>query len=124
MLRGCFSVIGSVEKYLLDKIEKENTLHITLIDPENITSKQASIVAKTSSRSGTSAIMIGGSTSISKNHLNSIVKSIKQTVELPLILNTILRTKCKPCASNIMRHHKPEMEFTRAPQFVTRCICL
>jgi phosphoglycerol geranylgeranyltransferase len=79
-------VFGPVEKYLLDKIDKENSIHMTLVDPEKITSKQASIVAKNSSRSGTTAIMIGGSTFISQDHLNSVVKSIKQTVEIPIIL--------------------------------------
>lgn len=79
-------MFGPVEKYLLDKIDKENSIHMTLVDPEKITSKQASIVAKNSSRSGTTAIMIGGSTFISQDHLNSVVKSIKQTVEIPIIL--------------------------------------
>ena len=79
-------MFGPVEKYLLDKIDKENSIHMTLVDPEKITSKQASIVAKNSSRSGTAAIMIGGSTFISQDHLNSVVKSIKQTVEIPIIL--------------------------------------
>ena len=79
-------MFGPVENYLLDKIDKENSIHMTLVDPEEITSKQASIVAKNSSWSGTTAIMIGGSTFISQDHLNSVVKSIKQTVEIPIIL--------------------------------------
>ena len=79
-------MLGTVEKYLLEKIRKEKSIHITLVDPEKISSKQASIVAQNSSQSGTAAIMIGGSTFVSQNHLNSVVRSIKQTVEIPVIL--------------------------------------
>ena len=79
-------MFGSIEKYLLKKIEVENAIHITLIDPEKITPEQASKVAVNSSRSGTAAIMIGGSTFVSQDHLDSVVKTIKKTVELPIIL--------------------------------------
>lgn len=79
-------MFGSIEKYLLKKIDKENSIHMTLVDPEKITSKQASLVAQNSSRSGTAAIMIGGSTFVSQDHLDSVVKSIKQAVEIPIIL--------------------------------------
>ena len=79
-------MFGSIEKYLLKKIEAETAIHITLIDPEKITPEQASKVAENSSRSGTAAIMIGGSTFVSQNHLDLVVKTIKQTVDLPIIL--------------------------------------
>lgn len=79
-------MLGTVEKYLLEKIRNEKSIHITLVDPEKISSKQASIVAQNSCQSGTAAIMIGGSTFVSQNHLNSVVRSIKQTVEIPVIL--------------------------------------
>jgi phosphoglycerol geranylgeranyltransferase len=79
-------VFGPIEKYLLEKIDKENSIHITLVDPEKITSNQASKIAKNSSRSGTAAIMIGGSTFVSQDHLTSVVKSVKQAVDLPIIL--------------------------------------
>ena len=79
-------MFGPIEKYLLEKIDKENSIHITLVDPEKITSNQASKIAKNSSRSGTAAIMIGGSTFVSQDHLTSVVKSIKQAVDLPIIL--------------------------------------
>ena len=79
-------MFGSIENYLLKKIEVETSIHMTLVDPEKITSEQASKVAENSSRSGTAAIMIGGSTFVSQDHLDSIVNTIKQTVELPIIL--------------------------------------
>lgn len=79
-------MLGRVEKYLLEKIAAEKTIHITLIDPENITPAQASLVAKNSKNSGTAAIMIGGSTFVSQNHLDAVVKAIKSVVDIPTIL--------------------------------------
>lgn len=76
----------AVEKYLLDKIEAEGTIHITLIDPEKATPPQASRIANKSQLSGTSAIMIGGSTFSSSTHLDDVVKAVKRTVEIPTIL--------------------------------------
>lgn len=79
-------MFGPIEKYLLEKIEMERAIHITLIDPEKITTQQASKVAKNACESGTTAFMIGGSTFVSQDHLDSVIKSIKQTVETPTIL--------------------------------------
>ncbi|MGQ9624709.1 MAG: geranylgeranylglyceryl/heptaprenylglyceryl phosphate synthase [Candidatus Bathycorpusculaceae bacterium] len=77
---------GSVERYLLEKIEAEGAIHITLIDPEKVTPPQASVIAGKAKASGTSAIMIGGSTFISSAHLDKIVKSVKRAVKIPVIL--------------------------------------
>lgn len=77
---------GPVENYLNGKIKAEGAIHITLIDPEKTTPEQAAIVAETSKNSGTSAIMIGGSTFVSQSHLDGVVKAIKQKVEIPVIL--------------------------------------
>jgi len=79
-------MLGQIERYLLEKITDEKTIHMTLIDPEKITPSQASIVAKNSKNSGTAAIMIGGSTFSSQAHLDAVVQAIKKTVDLPTIL--------------------------------------
>jgi phosphoglycerol geranylgeranyltransferase len=79
-------MIGRVEKYLLEKIAAEKTIHMTLIDPEKITPAQTAIVAENSKNSGTTAIMIGGSTFSSQEHLDAVVQTIKETVDLPTIL--------------------------------------
>lgn len=78
-------MVGRVEQYLLEKI-KEGSIHITLIDPEKMTPPQAARVAESSESSGTSAIMIGGSTFVSQAHLDSMVKAIKRVVKVPIIL--------------------------------------
>ncbi|MCW4023940.1 MAG: geranylgeranylglyceryl/heptaprenylglyceryl phosphate synthase [Candidatus Bathyarchaeota archaeon] len=77
---------GQVEKYLLEKIKADGAIHITLIDPENATPSQAAAIAQSSASSGTSAIMIGGSTSDSEEHLDNVIKAIKGVVDLPTIL--------------------------------------
>lgn len=79
-------MVGVVEKYLLEKIRGQGAIHITLIDPEKVTPSQASVIAEKARACGTSAIMVGGSTFISTKHLDNVVKIIKRTVEIPVIL--------------------------------------
>ena len=79
-------MLGQVETYVLGRITTEKAIHMTLIDPEKITPAQAAIVAKNSKNSGTAAIMVGGSTFSSQNHLDLVVQAIKQAVDLPTIL--------------------------------------
>ena len=81
-----FDMLGNVEKYLLDKIEDEGSIHITLIDPEDVTPPQASRIVNKAKLSDTSAIMIGGSTFVSSAHLDDVVKAVKRTVKIPIIL--------------------------------------
>lgn len=79
-------MVGHVEKYLLDKVKAEGSIHMTLVDPEKVTPPQASRIAENSQASGTSAIMIGGSTVVSQSHLDDVVKAIRRTVKIPTIL--------------------------------------
>jgi phosphoglycerol geranylgeranyltransferase len=79
-------MVRRIEKYLLKKIETDRTIHITLIDPEKVTPAQASSIAARAKTSETTAIMVGGSTFSSVTHLDAIVKAIKRTVDIPVIL--------------------------------------
>jgi phosphoglycerol geranylgeranyltransferase len=79
-------MLGPIETYLLEKIKAEGSIHITLIDPEEVTVQQAARISENSKNSGTAAIMIGGSTFASQAHLDEIVKSIKSSVKIPTIL--------------------------------------
>lgn len=79
-------MVGSVERYLLEKIESEGAIHLTLIDPEKATRPQASRIARKAKSSGTSAIMIGGSTFVSTTHLDNVIRAVKRTVRIPVIL--------------------------------------
>jgi len=79
-------MVGQVEKYLLEKIKKEGTVHITLVDPEKVTPSSASRVVREAESCQTAAIMVGGSTIVSTSHLDRVVKAIKKTVKIPVIL--------------------------------------
>ena len=79
-------MLGNVEKYLLERIKAEGSIHITLVDPEKLTPPQAAKIAGNSKTSGTAAIMIGGSTFVSQAHLDAVIKAIKGTVKIPIIL--------------------------------------
>ncbi len=79
-------MLGPTEKYLLQKIKTDGSIHITLIDPEKVSALQASHIAENSENSGTAAIMIGGSTFTSQTQLDDVVKAIKSSVKIPTIL--------------------------------------
>lgn len=79
-------VTGPVERLLLEKIESEGSIHITLIDPEKVTPPQAAGIARKAKTSGTTAVMIGGSTFVSAAHLDDIVRIVRRTVKIPIIL--------------------------------------
>ncbi len=79
-------MVGLIERYLLDKIKADGSIHMTLIDPEKVTAEGAAKVAESSKNSGTAAIMIGGSTVASQKHLDDVVKAIKAVVGIPTIL--------------------------------------
>lgn len=77
---------GPIERYLLDKIKVDGSIHMTLIDPEKVSPQEAAQVAINASKSGTAAIMIGGSTVSSQKQLDDVVKAIKAAVNVPTIL--------------------------------------
>jgi len=79
-------MVGLVEKYLLEKIQKEGTIHMTLVDPEKVTPSSASHIAKEAEACDTAAIMVGGSTCFSTSHLDRVVKALKKSVKIPIIL--------------------------------------
>ena len=81
-----FKMIGRVEKYLLDRIHKSGAIHATLLDPEKTSVEEAARTSRDGEKSGTSAIMIGGSTITSASQLEVIVKAIKKVVRIPVIL--------------------------------------
>ena len=79
-------MIGKVEKYLLDKIQEDGAIHITLLDPEKVTPQSASKIAREVEACKTASIMVGGSTLTSTSHLDEVVKAIKNAVKIPVIL--------------------------------------
>jgi phosphoglycerol geranylgeranyltransferase len=77
---------GRVESYLLDKIKSNGSIHVTLLDPEEVTPEEAARIAQNAKVSGTAAIMVGGSTFVSQSHLDDVVHAIKNAVQIPTIL--------------------------------------
>ena len=79
-------MVGRVEKYILDKIEEDGAVHMTLIDPEKVTPPSASRIVREAESCKTAAIMVGGSTFVSTSHLDMVVKAVRKTVNIPVIL--------------------------------------
>ena len=79
-------MLGHVENYLLNKIRDEGTIHLTLIDPEKVTTQQAANIVENAVSNGTSAVMVGGSTFTSQTHLDDVIEAIKATAKIPTIL--------------------------------------
>ena len=78
--------IGKTEEYILRKINSGEKLHMTLIDPDKTTPYNAVRIACEAEKAGTDAIMVGGSLGVSENLTDSVVKSIKEHVNIPVIL--------------------------------------
>jgi len=79
-------MIGKVEKHLLERIQKDGAIHLTLIDPEKVTPQSASRIAREAESCQTAGIMIGGSTLVLTDHLDRVVKAVKDAVNIPVIL--------------------------------------
>ena len=79
-------MLGKIERYLLTNIQEKGSIFIPLIDPEEVTAKSASLIAEEGEKAGASAIMVGGSTLVSPETLDDIVKAIKENVKIPVIL--------------------------------------
>ena len=78
--------LGRVEKYLIKRLEEDGALHIPLIDPENVSPEKAVEIGIIAERGGSAAIMIGGSTVASIVKLNEVVKLVRESVSIPIIL--------------------------------------
>ncbi len=70
--------------HILEKIEKE-TLHMGLIDPDEQTPDEAGKLAEILEEAGSDAIMVGGSTGITKENLDKTVKAMSDRIDLPII---------------------------------------
>ena len=85
-LKGSRKMIGPVEKYLLKMIREAGTIHMTLLDPEKVNPESASNIAQIAEVCGSSAIMIGGTTLVSPTRLDEVVRTVKESVSIPVIL--------------------------------------
>ena len=67
----------------LINLAKEKPLHFSLLDPDKQSPEEAGRVAKIVTESGSSAIMVGGSTVSSPTQVDETVKAIKNHSDLP-----------------------------------------
>jgi phosphoglycerol geranylgeranyltransferase len=70
----------------IKNILKNKKIHFSLIDPDKQSPIKAGILANIAEKSGSSAIMVGGSTLSSKKQVDDTVKAIKNNCKLPTIL--------------------------------------
>ena len=75
----------TITKDIIDKIAKKK-LHFSLLDPDKQKPEVAGSIARTAEETGSSAIMVGGSTIASQRQVDDTVKAIKKQSNLPVIL--------------------------------------
>ncbi len=78
--------IGRVEKYLMDKLEKEGALHFTLLDPEYDDPYLVRKIVEAADNAGSDAFLVGGSLGVGTMSAERVVKTIKETTTKPLII--------------------------------------
>ncbi len=74
-----------VMEYIMEKLKKEK-MHMTLIDPDEQTPDKSAEIARESEKAGTDAIMIGGSTGLTRELMDETIKEIKKVVNIPVII--------------------------------------
>ena len=79
-------LLDSVENQIKEAIIDKGAIHMTLLDPQKIGSKKSVEIASEAKKGGTFALMVGGSTLISKYDLDVGIKKIKAKVDIPIIL--------------------------------------
>jgi phosphoglycerol geranylgeranyltransferase len=76
---------GRVE-LLLTEAARRGAGHLTLIDPDSQSPKEAGAMARAATEGGTDAIMVGGSVGATGVLLHETVEKIKEETDLPVIL--------------------------------------
>jgi phosphoglycerol geranylgeranyltransferase len=76
---------GRVEQRLNDRLER-GPLHFTLIDPDKSPGDTAAAIASGAVELGSDAILLGGSTGISRDVMGAAARAIKQAVTVPVII--------------------------------------
>ncbi|MEE9323332.1 MAG: geranylgeranylglyceryl/heptaprenylglyceryl phosphate synthase [Candidatus Aenigmarchaeota archaeon] len=78
--------IGKVESYIHETIEKDGVVFFGLIDPTNDRGKDPVELAKVFNEANADIILIGGSTGVEGDDFNNVMKSIKESVNKPIML--------------------------------------
>lgn len=78
--------MGKVEQYLHDSRKKKNALLFVLIDSEVSKIKESVKLAKQVEKIGASTILVGGSSAIDQLEMAQVVKTLKKSIKIPIIL--------------------------------------
>jgi len=87
-LKRALSNWSSVHDYIINKINDENALHFTLIDPDKACGealKNIRKLGKSMVEAGTDAFLVGGSVGVSESDANAVVQELKG-LGVPIIL--------------------------------------
>jgi phosphoglycerol geranylgeranyltransferase len=78
---------GKVQKYIFEELEKKKGLLFALIDPLDYQSPEEAVkTAKHADEADADIILIGGSTGVQGEPLDSVAKAIKSVVSKPVVL--------------------------------------
>jgi len=76
---------GRVERYLAEQLAG-GPIHLTLIDPEKSPGERAAAVARAAVDAGSHAILLGGSTGITRASMGAAAAAVKRAVNVPAII--------------------------------------
>lgn len=80
-------MVGKTERYILEELEKKKGLLFALIDPLDYkTLEDAARTAKNADEADADVILIGGSTGVQGELLDTVTKEIKKEVSKPVVL--------------------------------------
>lgn len=78
---------GKTERYILDELGKRKGLLFALIDPLDYKSVEEAVrTAKNADKADADAILIGGSTGVQGDALDTVARQVKESVSKPVIL--------------------------------------
>jgi len=75
-----------IEQLLEEGINRDGTIHLTLIDPDSQTPEEAAQIAGNAAAGGTTAILVGGSVGVGGRALERTVSEIKSSTDVPVII--------------------------------------
>ncbi|HTW77608.1 MAG TPA: geranylgeranylglyceryl/heptaprenylglyceryl phosphate synthase [Thermoplasmata archaeon] len=76
---------GRVEAHLASRLAR-GPVHLTLIDPDKSPGDRAAAIASGAVELGSDAILLGGSTGISRDVMGAAARAIKSAVEVPVVI--------------------------------------
>ena len=74
-----------VKRYLTRRRNKR-PLHFTLLDPGKMSARENGRIGLMANRAGTDAILVGGSTDMSRRKVDAGIKALKEKCDVPIIL--------------------------------------